>query len=676
MLGLVIALLATLTSVQILSQQNILERELAHREKLMREKTLQRGQMLSNNLANQVAIEMAAYNLSKVTELIYTAVKDDPELAYGLLMDCERVVYVHTQQQALEYETLSAPADFFAVAQKQPAQQTLSKDHEEIAEFISPIQMSTQVWGVLRLGFSMELVSKEMVQSRQEINEQIRIMVIKSVITAIIFLFFGFIMVVMISTKITTPLMKLTNAARELAKGNFSTRHLVYSKYQDEINVLSSTFDEMITNLKRSYRQLEQHNKAYERFVPREFLKLLNKKNLINVQLGDHVQQEMTILFSDIRDFTAFSEKMTPEDNFKFINAYLGQMEVIISQHHGFIDKYIGDGIMALFPNADEAVTAAIAMSKQLALYNQTRGRPGRPIIKIGIGINTGSLMLGTIGSQNRMDSTVISDAVNLASRIEGLTKIYGATLLISEPTYHKLADPSQYQVRVIDATKVKGKAADVTVYEVFDTEQPESITLKNQTLSTFKEGFVLYHCEQFNDARPFFEQVLQVNPNDRTAQIYLERCDKILSMTMPEKSKILVVDDIPINIKLLSNLLMSNHFEVVIATDGRFALEVVNLKAPDLILLDIMMPDMSGFEVCKQLKANPKTQDIPIIFISGLSETADKVNGFNLGAVDYITKPFQQAEVLARVKTHLYLSHLQQQASWCLKKVNQKEAT
>jgi len=671
MLGLVIALLATLTSVQILSQQNILERELLYRERLMREKTHQRGQMLSNNLANQVAIEMAAYNLSKVTELIQTAVVENPELAYSILMDNRRTVYIHTQQPALEYKTLSASADFFAVDQKQPAQQTLTQDHEEIVEFITPIQMSNQIWGVLRLGFSMELVSKEMAKFQQEINEQIRIMIIKSLITAIIFLLFSFIIVVMISTKITTPLIKLTEAARELAKGNFSTRLLVYSKYQDEINVLSNTFDEMITNLKRSYKQLEQHNKANERFVPREFLKLLNKKNLINVQLGEYVQQEMTILFSDIRDFTTFSEKMTPEDNFKFINSYLGQMEAIISQHKGFIDKYIGDGIMALFLNADDAVKAAIAMSKQLTLYNQTRGRPGRPIIKIGIGINTGSLMLGTIGSQNRMDTTVISDAVNLASRIEDLTKIYGATLLISEPTCHKLADPSQYQVRVIDTTKVKGKAIEVTIYEVFDADPPESITLKNQTLPTFKEGFVLYHCEHFNDARPFFEQVLQVNSNDKTAQIYLERCDKILSMTMPKKSKILLVDDTPINLKLLSNFLKSNDFEVVVAINGKFALEIVNSKRPHLILLDIMMPDMSGFEVCKQLKANPKTHDIPIIFVSGMSETADKVKAFKLGGVDYITKPFQREEVLARVKTHLYLSHLQQQASWYIKNLN-----
>jgi class 3 adenylate cyclase len=107
------------------------------------------------------------------------------------------------------------------------------------------------------------------------------------------------------------------------------------------------------------------------------------------VQLGNHVQREMTILFSDIRDFTSLSEKMPPDENFNFINSYLGKMEPVISQNHGFIDKYIGDGIMALFPNADDAVRGAIVMLKTLSEYNKKRQEAGYKPIKIGIGLNT-----------------------------------------------------------------------------------------------------------------------------------------------------------------------------------------------------------------------------------------------------------------------------------------------
>ncbi|RKZ42720.1 MAG: hypothetical protein DRQ41_06645 [Gammaproteobacteria bacterium] len=139
--------------------------------------------------------------------------------------------------------------------------------------------------------------------------------------------------------------------------------------------------------------------------------------------------------------------------------------------------------------------------------------------------------------------------------------------------------------------------------------------------------------------------------------------------MTMPEKPEILIVDDAPSNLKMLSDILSTNQFEVIVATNGETALEIAELKMPCLILLDIIMPELDGFEVCQRLKANLKTQTIPIIFLTALSETVNIVKGFELGAVDYITKPFQQEEVLARVKTHLHLSHLQRQASCILKK-------
>jgi len=419
---------------------------------------------------------------------------------------------------------------------------------------------------------------------------------------------------------------------------------------------------------------LAKLNQAYERFVPHQFLSLLDKKSVIDIHLGDQVEKEMTILFSDIRGFTRLSEKMSPQENFNFINVYLSRMEPIIHEHHGVIDKFIGDAIMALFPNnADDAVQAAISMLKNLAHYNLTANSKQKPL-NIGIGIHTGQLMLGTIGGENRMDGTVISDAVNLASRIEDLTKIYGSSLLISEETYTKLEVPARYNIRVIDATKVKGKSKTITIYEVFDADMPDSIALKNETIQTFEPGFVLYHCGNITEAKPIFETVLQANPDDTAAQVYLERCQKILSLTLPKKPVILIVDDMPFNLKILTTFLDNNNFQVLLAETGKAALELIKLTPPHLILLDVIMPELDGYELCKQLKANPKTEDIPIIFITALSEIDNKVKGFQLGAVDYITKPFRREEVLARVKIHLHLSHLQRQAQWSLKKVGQPQ--
>ncbi len=274
--------------------------------------------------------------------------------------------------------------------------------------------------------------------------------------------------------------------------------------------------------------ELYRLNEAYHRFVPRQFLEFLNKESIVDVQLGDQVQQEMSILFADIRDFTTLSESMTPHENFKFINAYLSRMEPMIIQNQGFIDKYIGDGIMALFSGgADNAVKAGIAMLKTLTEYNQHRTNVGYVPIQVGIGINTGSLMLGTVGGSSRMDSTVISDAVNLASRLEGLTKCYGTSLLISHYTFSQLQDANEYAFRIINRVQVKGKLSPVTIYEVFDADLPEIRDGKLATKKEFEQALLLYNQQLYRQAAQLFQHCLRLNPKDRVAQIYLETCQK-----------------------------------------------------------------------------------------------------------------------------------------------------
>ncbi|MCT7968601.1 AAA family ATPase [Laspinema sp. D1] len=278
----------------------------------------------------------------------------------------------------------------------------------------------------------------------------------------------------------------------------------------------------------RFTNQLFQLNQAYERFVPNQFLQFLEKSSIVDVELGDQVQLEMSVLFSDIRDFTTLSESMTPEDNFKFINAYLSRMEPAITEHSGFIDKYIGDAIMALFSGeADNAVKAAISMLHRLGDYNQHRIPQGFSPIKNGIGINTGLLMLGTVGGQNRMDGTVISDAVNLASRVEGLTKNYGVALLITDQTYARLTLRESYAIRRIEKVKVKGKSEAVTVYEVFDADSEEMKAGKLATLGLFTEALSLYDAGNFLEAAQLFGDCVQQNRGDRVAQIYGDRAQR-----------------------------------------------------------------------------------------------------------------------------------------------------
>lgn len=274
---------------------------------------------------------------------------------------------------------------------------------------------------------------------------------------------------------------------------------------------------------------------AAKRFVPNEFVSLLSHDSLSDVRLGESVEKEMSILFSDIRDFTALSEKMTPQENFNFINSYLSRMEPSIITNQGFIDKYIGDAIMALFGYcADDAVKAGISMLHSLHEYNQHRISYSYEPIKIGIGINTGSLMLGTVGSTNRMDSTVIGDAVNLASRVESLTKSYGVSMLITKNTFLELSDTASYAIRNIGCVRVKGKSDLLTIYEVFDADAPEVKEGKLATLPIFLEALYNYAAAKHQEAAELFTDCLRKNPLDQVAHNYLQRCQE-LQVILPQ---------------------------------------------------------------------------------------------------------------------------------------------
>ncbi|MEQ9482314.1 MAG: CHASE2 domain-containing protein [Coleofasciculus sp. F4-SAH-05] len=210
------------------------------------------------------------------------------------------------------------------------------------------------------------------------------------------------------------------------------------------------------------------------------------------------------------------------------IEAWGIPMEPAIVEHDGFIDKYIGDAIMALFNgSADDAVRAGIDMLNRLTDYNKTRQRPDRPPIQIGIGINTGSLMLGTVGGHNRMDGTVISDAVNLAARLEQLTKEYGVSLLISHHTFLQLNHPVEYAFRIIGQVQVKGKSEMVSVFEIFEADPPELRSVKLMTKPDFEKALFLYSKHLFKEAAQIFQECLPINPVDQVAQIYLEACQK-----------------------------------------------------------------------------------------------------------------------------------------------------
>lgn len=333
----------------------------------------------------------------------------------------------------------------------------------------------------------------------------------------------------------------VTSAAVAVQQDIFTSGHLDdVAQRSDELGNLAKVFTETVLAVKhhekvlvKTNQHLEQLLRAYSRFVPQELLNFLQKDSVIELQLGDHVSKEMAILFSDIRGFTTLAETMTPQENFNFINTYLGYVSPEIANHNGLIMKYMGDGLMAVFPNGvDDALRACIAQAQQLRDYNQQRRAQGHGPISVGMGIHVGRMMMGIVGESHRMQGDILSDNVNLTARLEGLTKYYGVQLLVSEDVLLKLTD--RYPVRLIDRAIVKGRQTPITVYEVLDAEEDTLRAGKLRTLPDYLQALEFYRQGQLTQAQIYFERVYQTNPMDRTVQLYLDRLQLLRTQGLP----------------------------------------------------------------------------------------------------------------------------------------------
>lgn len=285
-----------------------------------------------------------------------------------------------------------------------------------------------------------------------------------------------------------------------------------------------------LDELERVNARLVEWNAASKRFIPNEFLSILGRDRLPEVCRGDHADLTMSSFFSDVRGFTSLVEGQGPAENFAFINEYLTYMEAPIRSHDGFIDSYRGDGIMALFAGpADDAVQAAVDSLVALEKLNGVRAGRGETPIRIGIGIDTGHLMLGTIGGSERLSAGVIGDSANTASRIEGLTKRYGTLVLISETTRNACADPDAYLMRPIDRVRPQGKAKPITLYEVLEGVTGPELEGKLAGMDDYVEGLRRYQAGEPGDALVSFAAALKAYPSDRASQLFIGRCWQLI---------------------------------------------------------------------------------------------------------------------------------------------------
>ncbi|MDQ0891127.1 adenylate cyclase [Paenibacillus sp. V4I9] len=351
--------------------------------------------------------------------------------------------------------------------------------------------------------------------------------VLQSIIRNIAFISIGLLLVLFLMTYVLlSSIRKLRNSVGEIAKGNWDT--IVTINTRDEVSDLGDSVNTMAAHIRDYITKVENFSQSYYRFVPQQFLRFLNKESILDVELGDQVEQNMSVLIFNIRGFYQLSKRLSPEENFNFVNSFLKRFGPYVRNHQGLMNKYLGAGFMALFPNqADEALRACIEMRKELDIYNSHRAKVGYMPVDFGIGLHKGPLRLGIIGEEQRLEGNVISDGVNLATMLEKMTEPLGASILITDYVVQSLEQADGFHYRNLGLIQVEGVKEPLHLFDVYQGDPDTIRTLKDKTKALFEQAVTYYQVGRFYDAREAFLMVIKQNRQDKAAQLYFYICDE-----------------------------------------------------------------------------------------------------------------------------------------------------
>lgn len=447
------------------------ESDLYYQEKILEANTF--SKVLAFTLSNELVEE----NWSQIRLNLDLLLKENQEFVYVFVSDSRQenqivatsvsefqdqyvpdVVPVSVTNNALELSQSSTFAETFILRDIYFSGKLRVKRGEKVMEVASGIYLlSGKKIGTLRLGMSLQRVDRAITNA---VNQALTVGAVGLTI--------GWIFAYILAKRLSDPIRRLQISAGKIAAGDLQHRAKIDNA--DEIGALAASFNEMSATLQRSFNKLQRTLESFERFVPNKFILAIAPQGIENIEVGVAVTKTITILFCDIRGYTSMSEVMTPQETFNFLNDYLACMGKAIDKSGGFIDKYIGDAIMALFDDeaTDGALQAAIGMQEALDKFNYERRQKSLPKISVGIGIHRGQVVMGTIGFTSRIESTVVGDAVNIASRIEGMTKNYGCGTLITESVIASLSNPELFSMKLVDkSVKLKGKDEAIAIYEL-----------------------------------------------------------------------------------------------------------------------------------------------------------------------------------------------------------------
>lgn len=691
MIGLIVGLVVTLTAIELVLQKKSLENELGKRIDLMKASLLERGSGLSNLLLTQVENDVAAFNFSHITETLHNTINESPLLDYGILMNTDGVAFIHTSQPELQQEKLEDESSRYALAQ----QHLTHREYPalNVTEFILPIHFGAKQWGVLRLGFTMQALQREIARSKADIAATTHDMIVSTAAIALFFVVLGSGIVLVISTTLSRPLMRLTESVKELARGNFDLAMQLLDespgskqrfKAEGEIAVLANSFTEMAAEIREAHRRQEEYNRTLEDKVRERTLELeranekLKELDQMKTNFLSTVSHELRTPLTSVMGFARILQKKFESTLFP----PLSQLD----------DKKVQKAMRQVMDNAqiivEEGTRLTTLINDVLDLAKMEAGR---------IDWNMRELHIEDI-----IDRAIAATSSLFANKPVQLRKDMDADLPAFEGDRDRLIQVVinliSNAVKFTDQGSVTCKASvrdGELVVGVVDTgcgikpeDQPlvfEKFKQVGDTLTDKPQGtgLGLPICKEIiehHGGRLWLESELGVGstflfsvalPGKKIADstvitkdgeeisfvwqghwqdvglLLKARLEQPASHEAPVLSRILVIDD-DVNIRqFIRQELSAEDIDIREAGSGVEGLAMIAAEPPDLIVLDVKMPHLNGFAVTVRLHTHPATLDIPII-LHTVAE--DKMLGEQLGIDCYLTKPVKDADLLEAV--------------------------
>ena len=319
--------------------------------------------------------------------------------------------------------------------------------------------------------------------------------------------------------------------SKPVKKVEQATKRLAYGEVKDNISIggskqfleIENSLNKINDNYKKKDEVIKKTNLEYEKIVPKQILKFLGKKNMLELEVGSQVKKTATTLFCNIRNSGLINQTLSLEENFNYINSYLNVVSPVIRKYGGFVDKYLDDGILAVFANAQSAISCGIQIVKTVSQKNlETKDMPN---LDVGIGVHTGEVIFGVVGDDIRKAPTLISNSVNIASKMDEINKVYGSVMIMSKQTLNELPSTYKFEYRYVGNLKIEDQKEVLSIFECLDVYPRQKREKLIKFHNDFENGVRAFVNGKFQDAKSIFEKVYQKEKDDKVCYVYYNKC-------------------------------------------------------------------------------------------------------------------------------------------------------